>query len=91
MSVLDEAKGLIHGDRQEAYGHPGDDFRRVTEAARALGVNPTENGELHHCLYMVLVKVARLVETPFHRDSCVDGPGYFGTYDLIVERDFDGW
>lgn len=90
MSILQEAEGLIHGDRHDTYGHPAKDFDRVTAAAKALGVDPRSGGALHHCLYMVLVKIARLVETPGHRDSCVDGAGYFGTYDMIMEHQ-GGW
>jgi hypothetical protein len=90
LSILDDAHTLIHGDRQGDYGHPADDFRRVTRAAAELGVDP-HKGPLHHALYMVLVKTARLVETPKHRDSVVDGAGYFGTYEMIIERDYGGW
>ena len=90
-SLLYEAQLLTEGDRQRDYGHPGDDFRRVTGACRELGIDPINGGPLHHCLYMVVVKLARLVNTPYHRDSCVDGAGYFGTYDLIIERDHGGW
>lgn len=86
MTCLDEAAKLVDGDRQEAYGHPAENFQRSVEAAKALGVDPL-SGPLHHALYMVLVKIARLVETPDHHDSIVDGPGYFRTYEKILERE----
>jgi hypothetical protein len=35
---------------------------------------------------MVLVKVARLVITPDHRDSIVDLAGYARCYEKILER-----
>lgn len=84
MSILDEAAQAVDRDRQEDYGHPYDDFRKVTGAAKALGVDPL-SGPLHHALYMVLVKVARLVETPDHHDSIVDVAGYARTYELCLE------
>jgi hypothetical protein len=85
MTILDEAAGLVDGDRGVHYGHPYDDFSGVTGAAKCLGVDP-HKGPLHHALYMVLVKIARLVETPTHRDSIVDGAGYFRTYEKVLER-----
>ena len=87
MNVLEEAASLVDGDRGEAYGHPADDFGAVTAAAKALGVDP-HKGPLHHALYMVLVKIRRLVVTPSHRDSAVDGAGYFYTYEKIFRRYF---
>ena len=41
---------------------------------------------LKHALYMVQVKVARLLNTPAHRDSVVDIAGYANTYGMILER-----
>lgn len=84
-TCLTIAGGLVDGDRQATYGHPLDDFTKVSSAAKALKIDPT-SGPLHHALYMVLVKLARLVETPDHHDSIVDGPGYFRTYEKILEE-----
>jgi hypothetical protein len=82
-TCLDKAKSLVMGDRQDDYGHPLDDFQKVTDAAKALGIDPAKGGPLHHSLYMVLVKIARLMESPGHEDSVVDGPGYFLTYERV--------
>jgi hypothetical protein len=86
LTILEEAASLVDGDRQDTYGHPYDDFTAVTKAAMALGVFP-ENGPLPHALYMILVKIQRLVQTPTHRDSIVDGAGYFYTYERCLERE----
>lgn len=86
MNCLERAASLVLGDRGRDYGHPADDFGAVSRAAKELGVNP-HSGPLHHALYMVLVKVRRLVQTPDHHDSIVDGPGYFLTYEMILERE----
>lgn len=88
MNILEEAQGLVEGERQATYGHPAEDFTAVGAAADALGVDPT-SGPLHHALYMVLVKIRRLVVTPDHRDSVVDGAGYFYTYERIGQRLYD--
>lgn len=85
-NCLEKANLLVNGDRQADYGHPIEDFERVTGAAKAMGIDPANGGPLHHALYMVLVKVSRLVQTPDHADSLVDGPGYFATYEMVLER-----
>jgi len=86
MTILDEAGKLVDGERENTYGHPADDFRKVTLAAAALGVDPVAEGTLHHALYMILVKIQRLVQTPDHHDSIVDIAGYARTYEKILER-----
>jgi len=86
MNILEEANKAVGGDRGEAYGHPADDFQKVVGAANALGVNPL-SGPLHHSLYMVLVKISRLVQTPTHHDSIVDIAGYARTYEMVLERE----
>lgn len=85
MTILDEAAVAVDSDREEKYGHPYIDFGRVTDAAKALGVDPL-SGPLHHALYMVLVKIQRLVQTPDHHDSIVDIAGYARTYEKVLER-----
>lgn len=84
-NCLTEAAALVGGDRGDTYGHPADDFGKVTGAANALGINPL-SGPLHHALYMVLVKLSRLVETPDHHDSIVDVCGYMRTYEMVLGR-----
>lgn len=85
-TILEVAGGLVDGDRQGTYGHPLDDFSKVTGAAQALGIDPANGGPLHHALYMVLVKLSRLVESPDHYDSIVDGAGYFRTYEKVLDK-----
>ena len=89
MTILDEASKLVDGEREQTYGHPADDFGAVTKAAKALGlfydVDET-NFALHHALYMVMVKIQRLVQTPDHHDSIVDIAGYARTYEKVLER-----
>lgn len=78
MNVLEEADGLVNGDRQNAYGGAHINHQRIARLW---------NARLHEKLtepltaqdvtaLMRLVKEARLIETPGHRDSLVDIAGY---------------
>lgn len=85
MEILDEAKKITNRDRQEVYGHPADDFRKVammTEPIWSSHIDP----RLKHALYMIQVKVARLLNTPDHIDSIVDIAGYANTYAMVLEK-----
>ena len=74
--ILDEAKRLTHGDRNKNYGNP------LTNHARIAGLwsifLETEVTPAQAAMCLALVKVARLIETPDHLDSFVDGAAYFG-------------
>jgi hypothetical protein len=89
-STLEEAQRLIHGDRQGQYGHPYDDFSRTGRMWGAIlgipDVSPEKVG-----LMMDALKVSRAVNQldlgdPIKRDTLVDGPGYWGTVDLVQQH-----
>jgi len=84
VTILTEAIEAVD-NRGESYGDPYEDFTRVTQAAKALGIDLL-SGPLHHSLYMVLVKISRLVQTPTHHDSIVDIAGYARTYEMVLEK-----
>ena len=84
-SILEEALRLTTGDRQKIYSHPAEDFAKVAEMAGPI-LRSTIDPRLRHSLYMIQVKIARLLSTPTHRDSVVDGAGYFNTYDMVLQR-----
>lgn len=76
--ILLEAHKLVTTDRQNSYGHPSDDYRKVIEIFAALtGVSLTIEQAL---LFMVSVKMARLRTNldngVIHHDSLVDAMGY---------------
>lgn len=80
-NILEEAGAAI--TRGTAYGRVTDDFERVTGAAAALGLDLSI--PQHHPLYMILLKISRLVGSPGHRDSIVDIAGYARTLELLLE------
>jgi len=87
--ILAEAAGLVNGDRNGTYGEPYDDYRKVSGmwnayiegvmARRAAEGDPAPSGllEPHDAIaMMVLLKVARIANSPGHRDNWVDIAGY---------------
>ena len=86
MNVIDEANKLTNEDRQSVYGHPADNFAKValmTEPILKSDIDP----RLKHALYMIQVKIVRLLNTPRHTDSVVDIAGYANTYSMILEKE----
>ena len=85
VKILDEASKITSEDRQAVYGHPADDFAKVATMAQPI-LDSDLDPRLKHALYMVQVKVARLLNTPDHIDSIVDLAGYANTYSMVLER-----
>ena len=84
MNILEQALQLTTQDRQSVYGHPADDFRKVAEMSKPILASNLDP-RLKHALYMIQVKIARLLNTPAHKDSIVDIAGYANTYSLVLE------
>lgn len=86
--LLDEAKHLITGDRNNQYGPPHQDFTRTAALWTALGFE--FNGrpvESHHvALAMIQLKSSRLAWQPEKFDSWADIAGYSGCgWECVVE------
>ena len=86
LTLFDEAARKVTEERGAIYGHPLDDFTKVTAAAQALGLPSMPDAPIRHALYMVLVKVARLVTSPDHLDSITDLAGYARTIAMILDK-----
>jgi|TARA_R100001443_G_scaffold44540_1_gene57542 hypothetical protein len=71
--------------RGEVYGHPQKNFKRIAHLVKVLDECPDDI--VRHILYMILVKVSRLVESPEHRDSWDDIIGYVETAFLALGKD----
>lgn len=84
-TVLEEAQRLVYGARQEAYGHPLDDFSKTAKMWSAiLGVDVTAE-QVGLC--MICVKISRQLNSP-KRDNMTDAAGYAATVQMCVdERD----
>ena len=87
-SVLMEAEGLINGDRMKVYHHPMEDFSRTALIWSAIFGHEVTAEQVALC--MVGVKISRLIATPGHRDSIVDGSGYFGCLAKVRNKRTNG-
>ena len=88
VNILEEAQGIIYGDREKTYGHPAKNLSCIADMWNAYLMSRF-NEELSSLLtakdvaaMMVLLKTARLANDPTHRDSLVDICGYAA----LVER-----
>ena len=78
--IADEAKRIVSGERRQAYGTPEKNFERIAMLWRAYLLLKFEMMVVVSAedvaAMMRLMKEARLIETPDHRDSYVDLVGY---------------
>lgn len=76
--LLDEAKDLITGDRNNHYGPPHEDFTRTADIMSSLGFRFDEMPiKAHHvAMIMATVKLSRMTWSPDKKDNWVDLAGY---------------
>ena len=84
-SIFDEAKAIIEGDREQVYGPPGTNLETIahfwtTYLQRKLVVQGSACSVTAKdvCQMMILMKQARLLNSPDHHDSQLDILGYGG-------------
>lgn len=85
--VLAEAQRIVTGARRAAYGSPEDNFRRISDLWNTHMVNTGRAAVFQPrdvAILMILMKLARLAESPDHRDSIVDIMGYAACYAEMV-------
>ena len=75
---LTDARGAV-------YGHPAEHFARTTGMLNALGIG-TGLGAMDWPFVMICDKLARLRESPEHRDGWEDIAGYARTALMILDR-----
>lgn len=87
--ILEEAHEVIYGDREATYGDPGKNLRTIAEYwatyLRSKDLIGPDDCLTYDdvCNMMVLLKVARLGNTPLHHDSMVDACGYLALADRV--------
>jgi hypothetical protein len=79
-TLLDEAYGLVTGDRQKAYDHPARNFDRIARLWSVALDKEITPEDVAVC--MILVKIARQVHAP-KRDNIVDAIGYLLTLEAV--------
>src|SRR5690606_42055833 len=84
-SIIEEAQRLIHGPRNKNYGHPRENFAEI--AALFSGYLGKEITDIDVANLMILVKIARVKGTGYHRDSFTDIAGYAACVGRIYEED----
>lgn len=85
--ILLEAHRLVNGPRQKDYGHPADDYQKVSDIFYSItGINLSVSEAI---LFMVSVKLARLrtnLENDIiHHDSLVDALGYLTCLNMAAK------
>lgn len=90
-AVLDEARAIINGERQDAYGNPEDCFKDIAFLWKWwLGIMMTTCGgsapmkPSDVAMMMALLKIAREVHN-HKRDNIVDACGYLGLYNDMID------
>lgn len=91
-TILDEAKEIIYGDREKTYGTPGKNLNTIatywTAHLHSRGLLPADCvlTVLDVTSMMALLKLARLGNSPTHRDSMVDACGYLALADRVLNE-----
>ena len=83
MNILEEANKLVHGDRQQDYGHPIHDFNRTAQMWSAILGKEVTAEQVALC--MIAVKLSRLCNS-YKRDSIVDIAGYAATLEMVLDK-----
>lgn len=77
-SILQEAQEVIYGDREKTYGAPDKNLQAIADLwSQYLYHSYKDKVSVNDvCNLMILMKVARLINSPEHHDSMVDICGY---------------
>lgn len=90
--IISQAYNIVEGARQLNYGAPEDNFARIAALWETYLIKRKDQTlftiDAHDvAMMMVLMKIARLMNTPNHWDSIKDGIGYFTCMASFVDDD----
>ena len=83
--ILKNAVKLINGKRSKDYGDAYDNHQRIADLWSVVFGFKVLVWQVYLCL--ILVKVARLINSPKHLDSMIDIPGYAALLGETIEKD----
>lgn len=87
--ILQEAYNIVNQDRQNTYGHPKDDYTKVTNIFETLTNKKLTLTDA--LLFMVSVKLARLKtnldQGQLHHDTLLDTIGYLTCINMIHQQE----
>lgn len=84
-NLLKEVEKAVYGSRAAAYGSPLKNWEQTAKLFSAiLGIEVTWQQALQ---MMIAVKLARICNTPNHRDSWVDIAGYAAVWEKAINGD----
>ena len=83
--ILKNAMKLINGKRSKDYGDADENHQRIADLWSVVFGFIVLVWQVYLCL--ILVKVARLINSPKHLDSMIDIPGYAALLGETIEKD----
>lgn len=83
-AILDAAKKIVTGDREQQYGKPEDNFAVIAEFWTTYTGHPISSEDV--AIMMALLKIARIRSGNYKADSFVDGVGYLSLAAEIAGR-----
>lgn len=91
--IAGTAHDLVYGERAKTYGHPRIDFDIIANIWTGLLKDKLKDGErldpYRVAVLMTGLKLARLVQSPDHKDSRIDTIGYMLTMERLDEVEED--
>lgn len=88
MNILEEAQKIIYGDREQTYGKPDANLKRIADLWEVYLLSKPETLPITPedvCWMMVLLKMARQMNAD-KRDNLVDAAGYIALIERIGEK-----
>jgi hypothetical protein len=89
MNVIEDANKIIHGDREQTYGHPSKNLERIA-TQWSLYLRQKYNQQVllsaeDVCWMMSVLKMVRQMNAE-KRDNLVDAIGYIGLIERLNEK-----